>query len=63
MAYIYKKNIKGMKKLIDLSDECVEILSIAALKRKPKKTTFKNLAQEILEREAARLEKKQKNKP
>ncbi len=51
-----------MKKLLDLSDECVEILSIEALKKKPKKTDFKNLAQDILEREAVRLAKKNKNK-
>lgn len=50
-----------MKKLLDLSYECVEILSIEALKKKPKKTDFKNLAQDILEREAVRLAKKNKN--
>jgi len=53
---------KKMKKLLDLSDECVEIISIEALKKKPKKTDFKNLAQDILEREAVRLAKKNKNK-
>jgi hypothetical protein len=51
-----------MKKLLDLLDECVEALSIEALKKKPKKTDFKNLAQDILEREAVRLAKKNKNK-
>ena len=49
-----------MRKLLDLSDECVEAITIEALKKKPKKTKFKNLAQDILEQEAARLLKKNK---
>lgn len=38
-----------MKKLLDLSDECVKTLSKRAI---DKNTDFKNLAQDILEREA-----------
>lgn len=37
---IYKE--MEAKLLLDLSDECVEILSIEALKKKPKKTIYKN---------------------
>jgi len=46
-------------KLLHLSPECIETLSIEGIK---KKTDFKNLAQDILEREAVRLAKKNKNK-
>lgn len=38
-----------MKKLLDLSDECVKTLSKRAI---DENTDFKNLAQDILEREA-----------
>ncbi len=51
-----------MKKLLDLSEDCVEAISIAAIKTKPKKTDFKNLAQDILEREAKILAAEQKKK-
>lgn len=49
-----------MRKLIDLSDECVEILSIEAIKQKPKKSNFKNYAQDLLEKEAKRIKNKKK---
>lgn len=44
-------NLHGinMKKLLDLSDECVKSLSKRAI---DENTDFKNLAQAILEREA-----------
>ncbi len=48
-----------MKKLIDLTPECVRQLNIEAAK---KGTNTKNLIEQILEREAVRLEKKDKPK-
>jgi len=48
-----------MKKLIDLTPECVRQLNIEAGK---KGTNTKNLIEQILEREAVRLEKKDKPK-
>jgi len=47
-----------MKKLIDLTPECVRQLNIEAAK---KGTNTKNLIEQMLEREAVRLAKK-KNK-
>lgn len=48
-----------MKKLIDLTPECVRQLNIEAAK---KGTNTKKLIEQILEREAVRLEKKDKPK-
>lgn len=48
-----------MKKLIDLTPECVQQLNIEAAK---KGTNTKNLIEQTLEREAVRLEKKDKPK-
>ena len=45
-----------MRKLLDLSDSCVKTLSKAAIDKNSK---FKNLAENILESEAAEIEKKQ----
>ena len=49
-----------MKKLLDLSEDCVKTLSKKAI---DEDTNFKNLAQDILEKEAVkdRLKKKLKN--
>jgi|JI9StandDraft_1071089.scaffolds.fasta_scaffold402991_2 hypothetical protein len=48
-----------MKKLIDLTPECVRQLNIEAAK---KGTNAKNLIESIIEREAVRLAKKDKPK-
>lgn len=48
-----------MKKLIDLTPECVRQLNIEAAK---KGTNTKNLIESIIEREAVRGTKKNKNK-
>lgn len=48
-----------MKKLIDLTPECIRQLRIEAAK---KGTNAKNLIEGIIEREAVRLAKKNKNK-
>ena len=48
-----------MKKLIDLTSECVRQLNIEAAK---KGTNAKNLIEQIIEREAVRLAKKDKPK-
>jgi len=47
------------RKNIDFTDFCIEQISIEAVK---KKTDFKNYIQELSEREAVRLAKKNKNK-
>lgn len=51
--------MEKIRKNIDLSPECVELLSIRAIKQNPK-TDFKNLAQQILEQEAINPRKKAK---
>lgn len=48
-----------MKKIIDLTHECVRELNIEAAK---KGTNTKNLIEQLLEREAVRLAKKDKPK-
>lgn len=52
---IYTMYIYAMRKNIDLSDECVEALTIEAVK---KKTKFKLHAQEILETAAKKSKQK-----
>lgn len=46
-----------MKKLIDLSDNCVEVITIEAVK---KKTKFKLYVQDLLENHSTEIKKRAK---